>query len=197
MADDKNGREKQAREAERRQLRREIEMELERWDEPEPPIEPTELAALEAELESLTFPATGAEVVEAAGERELESPEGIYRLAELVPKTETFDAPEAVRVQVERPTVAATMKRILEASAPLQNEELAGSQRAAYEKTFQALKAIDADDEDEGVEVVADWIVEQIREKERLPGSRAVRRRAAEFCRANGYEVRVDDWLGI
>jgi len=44
---------------------------------------------------------------------------------------------------------------------------------------------------------MGDWIVEQIREKEKKPGSRAVRREAAKFCRANGYEVRNDEWLGV
>ena len=117
----------------------------------------------------------------------------------MVPETdaETFDSPSAVRVQVPRPTVAGAMKRVLEAAASLQDADLGGSRRKAYEKTFRELAAVDAVDEDEGIEAVADWIVEQMQEDGNLPGSRAVRRRAAKFCRENGYRVRNDEWLGI
>ena len=199
MADDKSGRDKQARDAERRQREREIATELERGDETEPPVDAAELADVEAELTELTFPATGTEVVAAIGDREIESVDGSHSVEELVPETdeETFDSPAAVRVQVQRPTVAVAMKRIVEASKTLPNTEFSWTQRKAYEKTFQELKAIDADDDDEGIQTITDWIVEQIRDKQRLPTSRAVRREAAKFCRANGYRVRNDEWFGI
>lgn len=199
MADDKNGREKQARNAERRQRERDVRAELERGDEPEPPIEAPELDDLESELERLDFPATGAEIVATVGDHEIESVDGSYTVEELVPgmDEETFDSPAAVAVQVQRPAVAAAMKRVIEASKTLPNADLPWSQRKAYEMTFQELKAIDADDDDEGVQAITDWIVERIRDKEKLPGSRDVRRQAAKFCRANGYQVRTDQWLGI
>jgi hypothetical protein len=199
MADDKQGRDKQAHDAERRQREREVATALERRDEREPPVDGAELSEFEAELEELSFPATGSEIVGAIGDREIESAEGSYRIEELVPETaaETFDSPAAVRVQIQRPSVAAAMKRVVEASETLRNVEFSWSQRKAYETTFEELKAIDADDEDEGIRAIADWIVEQIHEKERLPSSRAVRREAAKFCRANGYQVRNDEWLGI
>jgi len=199
MADDKRGRDKQAQDAKRRQREREIATELERGDEPEPPIEMADLADLEEELETLTFPATGAEVVARLGDRQIESEEGSYSIGELLPETdeETFDSPAAVQVQVTRPTVAAAMKRVVEASTTLRNTDFSWAQRKAYEKTFQELKAVDADDDDEGIQAIGDWIVERIREKETLPTSRAVRREAAKFCRANDYEIRNDEWLGI
>ncbi|MFC4550693.1 MULTISPECIES: DUF5789 family protein [Halorussus] len=199
MADDKRGRDKQAHDAERRRQERAIADELERGDETEPPVEAAELADFEAELDSLAFPATGTEVVEAVGDSEVESVDGSYTVEELVPDTdeETFDSPAAVRLRVQRPTIAAAMKRIVEASETLQDADLRGSQREAYEKTLRELESIDADDDDEGIQVVTDWVVERIRDKEKLPGSRDVRRRAAEFCRANGYQVRNDEWLGI
>jgi hypothetical protein len=197
MADDKRGRDKQARDAERRQREREMATALDRGDELEPPVDAKELADIEAEFEALPFPATGTDVVAAIGDREIESAEGRYRVEELVPETdaETFDSPSAVRVQVERPTVAAAMKRVVEASETLRNADFSWSQRRAYEKSFRSLASIDADDE--GIRVLSDWIVERIRDKDRLPTSRAVRREAAKFCRANGYEVRNDEWLGI
>jgi len=199
MADDKSGREKQARDADRRQRERDVTAELERMDETEPPVETAVLDEIEAELDALEFPVTGAEVVETVGDQPVESTEGTYTIEELVPETdaETFDEPAAVRVRVQRPTIAAAMKRIVEASDTLQNTELGTSQREAYEKTFRELKGIDAADDDEGIRVIADWIVEQIHEKGKLPGSRAVRREAAAFCRTNGYEVGNDEWLGI
>ncbi|WP_225336584.1 DUF5789 family protein [Halomicrobium urmianum] len=199
MADDRSGRDKKGLDADRRQREREIRTELERWDETEPPIAEPEIEDLDAELESVEFPATGAEVVAAVGDREIAGPDGSHAVSELVANTDsqTFDAPRRVRVRVRRPRIAGAMRQVLEASEGLNNTEIGESQREAYEKTFRALKAIEEDDEDEGIRVAADWIVEQIRDEEKLPSSRAVRRRAAKFCRANGYEVRSDEWLGI
>ncbi|WP_436906608.1 hypothetical protein [Halosimplex marinum] len=199
MPDDKRGREKQDRDRENRQRRRAILEELERGDETEPPVDEGELGDLDAELETMEFPATGQEVVEAFGYHEVESEDGDYELGELIPgtMTETYESPEAVRMRVQRPTVAAAMKRVVEAAGEHQSAEFGSSQYEAYERTFRELRAIDAVDDDEGIEVVADWIVERIREDESLPGSRAVRRRAAKFCRSNGYEVRNDEWLGV
>ena len=199
MADDKDARDKQAHDAERRQREREMAAAVERGDEPEPPVDEAELGDLEADLESLAFPATGSDVVAAVGDREIDAVVETYTVEELVPdaEAETFESPADVRVRVQRPTVAAAMKRIAEAAEGLPDADPYGSQRDAYEKTLRELKAIDADDDDEGIRVICDWIVERVREKEALPGSRDVRRRAAKFCRANGYQVRNDEWLGI
>ncbi|MFC5135747.1 MULTISPECIES: hypothetical protein [Haloferacaceae] len=199
MADDKSGRDKQAHDEERRQREREIAAELERGDEAEPPVDASELAYFETELEPLAFPATGVEIVSAVGDREIESTVGTYAIADLVPDAdgETFDSPDEIGVRIRRPTVAMAMKRVVEAGDGLPNAEMSRSQRDAYERTFRELAAIDADDDDEGIRVMADWIVERIDDRETIPGSRDVRRRAAKFCRANGYEVRNDEWLGI
>lgn len=199
MADNKSGRDKQADDEARRQRERDLETELERGDEPEPSVDEAVLDEVESDLESVSFPATGADVVAAAGDREVDAGDGSYAVAELVPDSdaETFEAPTDVRIRVQRPTVATATKRVVEATDRLSSADLGGSQRDAYVKTFRELAAIDADDDDEGIRVVSDWIVERIREKEKLPGSRAVRREAARFCRSNGYEVRNDEWLGV
>jgi len=199
MADDKSGREKQAHDADRRQRERDIVTALERGDETEPPVEGDVLDDLESELDALEFPATGREVVSAVGDRTVDSPAGTYAIEELVVDgdAETFESPAALRVRVQRPTIAAAMKRILEASETVPTAELGRSQREAYERTLRELKAIDAVDDDEGIEAITDWIVERIHEKQKLPGSRAVRREAAKFCRASGYQVRNDEWLGV
>jgi hypothetical protein len=199
MADDKQGRDKQAHDTEKRQRKRYLSEELERGDETEPEVDPATVDEFEGDLEKIGFPATAAELVEVIGDREIKTTIDSYTIAELLPKTdaETFEEPKEVRVLIQRPTIAAAMKRVVEASETLPNAELGRSQREAYEKTFRELKAIDADDDDEGIRVIADWIVEQIHEKQKLPGSRGVRRRAAKFCRKNGYSVRNDEWLGV
>ncbi|WP_277542241.1 DUF5789 family protein [Haloarcula laminariae] len=195
MADNKDGRDKQADDERRRQRKRDIVAELERGDETEPPLEPEALDGLEPELETLTFPATGADVVDAVGDRPL----GPATIADFLPETdtETFEDPEAVQLRLQRPTIAGAMKRVIEANATVSNDRLPDSQREAYERTFRELRDIDAVDEDEAIGTVADWAVEQIDEKGKTPGSRAVRRQAAKVCRANGYEVRNDEWLGV
>ncbi|WP_367175925.1 DUF5789 family protein [Haloarcula rubripromontorii] len=199
MADNKNGREAQARNEERRQRERAIAEDLARADEPEPPVDSTELASFETALETLEFPAAAATVVDAVGDHEIESAEGTHTVADLVPDAavESFDSPAEVRIRVQRPTVAGAMKRIVEAVDKYQGASFGASQRDGYERTFRALQAIDADDEDEGIRTVADWIIERVHENETLPKSRDVRRRASEFCRSNGYSVRSDDWLGV
>ncbi|QDX41757.1 hypothetical protein [Salarchaeum sp. JOR-1] len=199
MADDKSGRDKKARDAERQQDERNIATELERWHETEPPVDESVLDELDAALDAVDFPATGTEVVAAVGDREVVASNATYTVSDLVPDTdaETFPSPRAVRVRVQRPTIAAAMKRIVEASRPIQNLDFDRERRHAYEKTLRALEDIDEDDEDEGIDVVTDWIVERISQKNALPGSRDVRRRAAKFCRSNDYAVRDDEWLGV
>ena len=199
MADDKDGREKQAADEDRRQRERDVEAELERGDEPEPPIDPDEVDEFEAALEPLTFPATGREIVAAVGTRELESGTRVYAVADLLPDAdiEAFDAPETVRERIRRPAVATAMKRVVEAAATLKNEEFGRSQHEAFERTFRALSDIDELDDEEGVEAIADWAVDRIAEKETVPGSRDLRRQAAKYCRKHGYEVRNDEWLGV
>ena len=199
MADDKDGREKQAADEDRRQRERDVEAELERGDEPEPPIDPDDVDEFEAALEPLTFPATGREIVAAVGTRELASPSRVYAVADLLPDAdvEAFDTPATVRERIRRPAVATAMKRVIEAAATLEYEEFGRSQHEAFERTFRALSDIDELDDEEGVEAIADWAVDRIAEKETVPGSRDLRRQAAKYCRKHGYEVRDDEWLGV
>ncbi len=168
-------------------------------DEPEPTVDPGALVEVQTALEPLAFPATGSDVVAAVGDREIESIDGSAAVAELIPDTdhETFESPAEVREHVQRPTVAAAMKRILEASERLPEPLRRGSRRDAYERTLLELKGISPDDDDEGIREITDWILGQIEEKGTLPGSRAVRRQAAKICRANGYRIRNDEWLGV
>jgi len=198
MADSKNSREDQAQNADDRQRQRAVLEALERGDEPEPPVTEADLGDVDEALDEVEFPATAKVVVETVGDRVVDSPDGSYAVADLLPESETvaFGAPEAVRTRVERPTVAASMKRVVEASDGLKDRDRLGSQYDAYEKTLVALANIDADDDDEGVAVVTDWIVEQITEEGTRPGSRRVRKRAAKFCREQGFEIRDDQWLG-
>lgn len=198
MADDKSGRDKQAHDEERRQRERDLAEELERGDELEPPVPADDLDEVETVGESVSFPATGAEVVAAAGQTEVELAAERYTVGELLPDTERvrFESTDSLRARLQRPTVARAMKRIVEAGDTIQNAEFSRSKREAYERTLRALAAKDETDEDEGLTVVTDWIVERIHETETLPKSRRVRNRGAKFCRENGYTVRDDEWLG-
>lgn len=199
MGDDKRGREKQSRDERRRADDRATATALERGGEPEPPVEPEALGGLDADLEQVEYPASGADVVATVGDHVIETPSREYRVEELVPATDekVFDAPEAVRALVQRPTIASAMKRVTEAGATLQEPDFRWTKRKAYERTFEELRAIDPDDEDEGIRTMGDWIVGRVRDKGALPSSRDVRRQAAKVCRANGYEVRTDEWLGV
>ncbi|MDZ7746129.1 MAG: hypothetical protein U5K28_06315 [Halobacteriales archaeon] len=149
-------------------------------------------------LSTVAFPASATDIVAAVGTHELDAEGSQYTVKELLPDADevVFESPVAVRMRVERPTVAVAMKRVVEASKALSNVEFGQSQRDAYEKTFRELEIIDGDDDNEGITVISDWLVDQIHEKQTLPGSRTVRRRAAKFCRANGYQTRDDEWLG-
>lgn len=199
MADDKDGREKQAADEDRRQRERDMEAAQDRADETEPPIDPDEADEFESALEPLTFPATGREIVAAVGDRELETGARVYNVADLLPDAdmEAFDTPATVRERVRRPAVATAMKRVVEAVATLPNQEFGRSQHEAFERTFRALSDIDELDDEEGVRAMADWVVDRIAETESVPGSRDLRRQAAKHCRKHGYEVRDDEWLGV
>jgi len=199
MPDDKRGREKQARDADRRQRERDVAAELERWHETEPTVDAEDLGDAEAGLEGVAFPTTGTEIVAEIGDRTLETPDGKRAVSELIPDLDDgkYDSADAVRARLQRLTVAATITRITEAADALPETDLTGSQRTAYERTFLELKNVDAVDADEGIAVVGDWILAAIREDERLPDSRGVRRRAADYCRDQGYQVGNNEWLGV
>ena len=150
MPDDKRGRDKQARDADKRQRERAMNAALERADETEPEVDESELGEVVMELETLSFPASGSDIVDAVGDQAIEAPDGTYTVEELIADTddELFESPEAVRVLVQRPTVAGTMKRIVEVTDSMQGVDLDGSQRQGYEKTLRALKAVTPHDDD-------------------------------------------------
>ncbi len=197
MADDKQSRDKQAHDADQRQRERAILEELERWDETEPPVDLKEQPSLETDLLSLEYPATGAEITHEIGDQTIETETTAQRVTELLADTDDFEDPETVRLRVQRPTIAAAMTAIQEAVAEHQELTLDQAKRTTYEKTFRALKNIDADDNDEGITAIKTWILDRIEQTGTLPKSRAVRREAAEFCRENGYPISANDWLGI
>jgi hypothetical protein len=199
MADDKSGRDEQASNEAQRQRERALAEELERMDELEPEIEPTDLVALEAELDALSFPASGTDIVATVGDHELTAADEHVAVGDLVPETEAtlFDSPESVRAQVQRPTVAAELTRIVEAADAAGAVEFGTSQQEAYLKTLTALRALDPGDDDEPIREISRWILDQITEKGKLPGSRAVRREGGKIARKHGYEVSNNDWLGI
>ncbi|AHG03222.1 hypothetical protein HALDL1_06155 [Halobacterium sp. DL1] len=192
MGDTKDGRDKQAQDERRRQIERATKEELTRYHETEPPRE------LDDALEELEYPAPADQVVEAAGEYEVQTEDDAIPVAEVVEESarDEYESPEDARQKLQRPSVAASLRRLETVSRETGLREQFRERRDAYKKTLRALEDVDADDEDEGIAFVTAWLIDEMRENERLPKSRKVRKRAAKFCRSNGYEVRNDDWLG-
>lgn len=92
--------------------------------------------------------------------------------------------------------VTTAMRRIADADeATVLDSADREQQHEMYRKTLSALVDIDADDENEGVLVVTEWIIDQVEETGKRPSSKAVRRRALKFCEHNGYELPDDSWL--
>lgn len=194
MADDKRGRESQAREEDRRQRERTLQRDLDHMDDPTAVVDEATLDAVASRLDAVSFPARGAEVVAAVGDERL-GPTS-QTVDELVPDEESFDSTEHVRRRLERPDVAAAMRRIVEAAASLPNRGPWGSRRDAYFRTLREVAALDDPDDGTALSDLTDWIVAEV-EADGLPGSRDVRRQAAKICRAEGHEIRNDEWLGV
>ena len=192
MGDTKDGRDDQAQDELKRQRQRAVQEELERWHETEPPRE------LEDALEDLTYPATVDEVAEEVGDYEVSVGDETIPVAEVVERSnvDRFDSPAEARERIQKPSVAASLRRLLAVSSEAGLEDDFRAREDTYEKTLRALEDVDADDDDEGIAAVTAWVVEHVEEKGKLPKSRRVRNYAAEFCRENDYEIRDDAWLG-
>jgi len=192
MGDTKEGRENQAQDELERQRQRAVQEELARWDETEPPRE------LDDALDDLDYPVTTEAVAEAVGDYEVPVGDDVIPVAKIVQRSarDGFDSPEEARDRIRRPSVAASLRRLLALSTEAGMADDFRAREEAYEKTLRALEDVDADDEDEGIAAVTEWIAERVEETGSLPKSRRVRNYAAEFCRDNGYAVRDDGWLG-
>lgn len=93
-------------------------------------------------------------------------------------------------------SVDSAMSRIRATDSSRMTAEDREQQHEMYRKTLEALEDVTPEDEDEGLTVVTDWLVEQLEETGERPSSKAVRRRAREYCRNNGYAIPDDSWLG-
>jgi hypothetical protein len=68
-----------------------------------------------------------------------------------------------------------------------------GSRRNSYEKALQEVREIASK---AAARALAEWIKEEIQSREEFPSGREVRKRGAQLCRENGYEVSTGNWLG-
>ena len=104
MADDKQGRDKQAHDAERRQRERELEEARDRADEPEPiGDEPGErLGDLSDALKDHDYPTTTDELIQAYGDYEVETQGGYTSIDEVLAPidNETYDSADDVRNRI-------------------------------------------------------------------------------------------------
>lgn len=105
MADDKRSRDKQAADEERRQRDREIEEARDRSDEAEPiHDEPGErLGDLDEALEDHDYPTTTEALIEAHGDREVETRGGQSTIEEVLGPIddETYDSADDVRGRIQ------------------------------------------------------------------------------------------------
>lgn len=67
------------------------------------------------------------------------------------------------------------------------------SRRRAYEKSIEEVRKTAGKTE---AERLATWIETTIRDEQKLPSSRKVRKKGAEICRDVGESVSTNDWLG-
>jgi len=74
-----------------------------------------------------------------------------------------------------------------------QEKTRAESRRTVYKK---ALKEAETVGGSEQMHALGVWIQNQIRDHQRLPSGREVRKRGAEMCRSNGHRVSTGSWLG-
>ncbi|WP_226023020.1 DUF5789 family protein [Halomicrobium salinisoli] len=121
MADDKSGREKQAADEERRQRKRDMQEARERGDEPEPIEEDADeksssspdsqarqdaserLGDLDEALEDHDYPLTADELIDAHGDRDVETQDGSASVAEVldeVDDAESYESPDDVRDRI-------------------------------------------------------------------------------------------------
>lgn len=105
MADDKKGRDKQAHDQERRQRERELEEARDRADEAEPAHDEPgeELGDLDEALEAHDYPTTTEDLIEAHGDREVETQGGWKSVDEVLGPidNETFDSADDVRSRIQ------------------------------------------------------------------------------------------------
>lgn len=104
MADDKNARDKKADDAERRQRERELEEARDRADEPEP-VDPgsiDQLGELDDELETLEYPATTDDILEAYGDSEVDAQNGSKSVGEVLRPVddESYESADDVRSRI-------------------------------------------------------------------------------------------------
>lgn len=101
MADDKQGRDKQAADEERRQRERELQEARDRADEVEPG---KQLGDLDDALENQDYPTTTEQLIEAYGDAEVETQGGWKSIVEVLAPVddETYDSADDVRDQILR-----------------------------------------------------------------------------------------------
>jgi cytochrome P450 len=67
------------------------------------------------------------------------------------------------------------------------------SQRAAYEKGLREVERVAGKPQ---ARELAEWIQDEIEDRETFPSAREVRNQGATICRRSGHDVSTNDWLG-
>ncbi|WP_436347718.1 DUF5789 family protein [Natronorubrum sp. FCH18a] len=105
MADDKTGRDKKADDEKRRQRERELKEARDRADEPEPVHDEAgeRLGDLDDALDNHDYPTTTDELLEAHGDREVETQEGWKSIDEVLDPidNEQYDSADDIRTRIQ------------------------------------------------------------------------------------------------
>lgn len=86
-----------------------------------------------------------------------------------------------------------TAVEVLDVADREQAKRTAGSQREAYEKGLNEVERVAGRAQ---ARELAEWIQDQIQERETFPSAREVRNHGAQICRKSGHDVSTNDWLG-
>jgi hypothetical protein len=182
---------KDGREEVKRGIERAPREELARSHETEPPRE------LDDALEELECPAPAERVVGTAGEYEVQTDDDAIPVAEVVERSSCgrYESADDARMKLRRPSVAASLRRLEAVSQETGLREEFRERRDACERTPRARgrrgrRRGRGHRRRDGVGRRGDA------GQRGGPKLRRARKRAAKFCRNNGYEVREDDWLG-
>jgi len=91
--------------------------------------------------------------------------------------------------------VERAIQRLRELSEGISGTTAVRPKLELYQRTLRELDEVTPDADDQGVLVLVEWIESYADVEGRLPPSKAVRERAARYCRDRGYDLAEDSWL--
>lgn len=101
------------------------------------------------------------------------------------------DMSELERELIEQ--IDATVQDVFDLGTRREAQRREGSRRTVYKKALKETRSIAGDG---GATALAQWLQDEIKERETFPSGREVRQRGARICRENGHQISTGSWLG-